>query len=393
MRPEERAIRRDAGRLLPAVIEVLASAGDPNAILSSVIDLILEATAADACFLHRWDPVERKLRLVAANDPYRHMVGKVELEVGEGVAGWVAHHRQPVVIPKDKWSDPRYKYIESLGGENYTSMVSVPLTSARSRLMGVLNIHTVEELHFGASELEFITATAKLVGTSLDNSELFQLLRQKESELEALVASSVNAQEAERRRVAREIHDGVTQILVALEYRLHAALAVSDERATPDLEKALELAGQALDESRRAIGGLRPPALEDLGLVPSLQQLAKQVTEGSGIEITIRAADDLDIGPEPSLLLYRIAQESLTNSAKHSKAASAVITIDSGPEVVSMVITDDGIGFDVPAALEIKEGASYGLIGMRERVELAGGRFRITSERQKGTRIDVRIPE
>ncbi|MDP3984396.1 MAG: GAF domain-containing protein, partial [Acidimicrobiia bacterium] len=208
-------LTRDASRLLPAVIEVLARSSDPRMVLPSVIGLIQEATGADACFLHRWDPDHRRLELVAANDRYGHMVGRVRLAEGEGIAGWVARHRRPVVIERDKKADPRYKYIPELGGDLYTSMVSVPVTSGRGGLIGVLNLHTIEEVHFGPTELEFISATAALVGTSMDNADLISQLHHKELELEALVGSTLEAQEAERRRVAREIHDGVTQLLVA----------------------------------------------------------------------------------------------------------------------------------------------------------------------------------
>jgi signal transduction histidine kinase len=386
------ALSPDAGRLLPALIEVLAKSAEPRLVLPSVIGLILEATGADACFLHRWDPELRRLELVAANERYRHMVGKVRLAEGEGIAGWVARYRRPVVIERDKWSDPRYKYIPELGGDLYTSMVSVPVTSGRGGLIGVLNLHTVDQLHFGPSELEFISATAALVGTTLDNADLFGRIIEKESELEALVAATLEAQEAERARVAREIHDGVTQLLVALHYRLHAARSSPPAEVAGHIDKALALADSALEESRRAIQDLQPPALEDLGLVPSLRELAARA-EGEGtVEIMVRTAEDIAVTPTVALVLYRVAQEALANVAKHAGATRATITVDAGPEVVWMVIEDDGTGFDVPEAFVVRPGASYGLAGMRERVETVRGSFRVLSRPDGGTRIDVRIP-
>jgi signal transduction histidine kinase len=383
-------VARDAGRLLPSIIEMLTHSDDPRWVLPSVVGLVLEATGADACFLHRWDPSQRRLRLVAASEPYTAVVGQVQLAEGEGVAGWVAQHRQPVVIERDKWSDPRYKYIPALGGDLYTSMVSLPVTSGRGKLVGVLNLHTVDELRFGPSELEFLSATAALVGTTLDNADLFARLVEKESELEALVRTTLDGQEAERRRVAREIHDGVTQLLVALQYRLEAARAAAPG-ATTEIAAAAALADAALEESRRAIKDLLPPALEDLGLVPALDELAARLHMAGMPEVVIRAGGDLELAEATSLVLYRVVQEALSNVAKHAEARRVAISLDGGPEEVSMVIEDDGRGFDVGQATKVQEGITYGLAGMRERVENARGTFRLTSRQGTGTRIDVRL--
>lgn len=384
--------RQSAGHLLPAVIEVLARANHPGALLPSVVGLILEATRADACFLHRWDPENRELELVAANEPYTDMVGKIRLAEGEGLAGWVAQHRQAVVIQRDKWSDPRYKYIPELGGDHYTSLVSVPVVSGRGGLVGVLNLHTVDEHEFGREELEFIAATAALVGTSLDNANLLGRLRRKEAELAALIASTLDAQEAERRRVARELHDGVTQILVGLKFRIHASLDAEPEEAKKSLRTSVELVDHALEESRRAIRDLRPPALDDLGLIAGLEELAVRLQETTDLAVEIRCEDDLHFDGPTRVALYRIAQEALNNAAKYSKASLISITLLADSESFTMMIEDDGIGFDLEKALAIRDGATYGLVGMRERAEMAGGMLRIASTPGKGARIDVRLP-
>ncbi|HZD22487.1 MAG TPA: GAF domain-containing sensor histidine kinase, partial [Acidimicrobiia bacterium] len=351
---------RDSGQLLPAIIEVLAKSSDPRMVLGSVIGLILKATQADACFLHRWDPEKRMLHLVAANDRFRHMVGRVSLAENEGVAGWVARHRRAVVIEKDKWSDPRYKYIPELGGDSFTSMVSVPVTSGRGGLIGVLNLHTVDELHFGQRELEFISATAALVGTALDNSDLLTQLIDKEAQLEALVKSTLETQETERTRAAREIHDGVIQLLVAIEYRLHTALDPDSEDRETSIRTALDMTGQAIEEARRAVRDLRPPVLEDLGLIPGLEQLAARIDDAGELTVEIRAPDELNPAPATSLVLFRVAQESLVNAAKHAQARTATVVLDADADEISMVVTDDGLGFDVKEAMQVREGATYG---------------------------------
>ncbi|MDP3984048.1 MAG: ATP-binding protein, partial [Acidimicrobiia bacterium] len=170
-----------------------------------------------------------------------------------------------------------------------------------------------------------------------------------------------------------------------------AARAVATT-ARKEIDAALELAVQALEESRRAISDLLPPALEDLGLVPSLEELAARVTGDGSVQVAVRAGGDLNIPPPVALVLYRVTQEALVNAAKYAQAASIEITVDGGPEEVSLIIADDGIGFDLAQALQIRPGATYGLAGMRERVEIARGSFRITTSPGEGTRIDARIP-
>lgn len=379
-------------RLLPAMMKVLARSNHPGRLLPSVVDLILEATQADACFLHRWNHDTRDLELVAANEPYTEMVGRVRLAEGEGVAGWVAQHRSTVVIPRDKWSDPRYRYIPELGGAHYTSLVSVPVFGVRGELVGVLNLHTVEEHAFAEGELDFIVATAALVGASLDNANLLERLRRKEAELAALVASTLDAQEAERRRVARELHDGVTQILAGLKFRLHAALGTPGEPDRKNLEEAVGLVDRALEESRRAIRDLRPPALDDLGLEAGLEELGTRVEETADLGVTVECLGDRHVDGPTRITLYRIAQEALHNAVKYSEATEVRLTLDSHARAVFLRIEDDGIGFDVDKALEIRDGATYGLVGMRERAEIAGGTLEIVTEPGKGAQIHVRIP-
>lgn len=385
-------ISRDALRVLPGIIEVLSQSVRREAVLTSVVDLILDATGADACFLHRWHPKERMLRMVAASEPYDELVGSVELAEGEGVAGWVAKHRLPVVISRDKWSDPRYKYIPELGGDRYTSMVSLPAISARGLLMAVLNLHTVAERSFTRDDLEFLGATASLVAAHLEAEDLIEEALVKEAELEALIQSTLATQEVESRRLAAEIHDGVTQYVVAALYRLRAAqgLVGNQDPAAKELQAAAELLDEAEQESRRAIRRLRPPVLDDLGLVPALRELAQEFEEELRVEI--RAAPALDLGQDLELVLYRVAQEALRNVVKHAQARRVLVSLDADPDRVRMVIADDGVGFEASQAFAIKEGSSYGMVAMRERTEMVGGSFRVASEPGQGTKIDVSIP-
>lgn len=377
-------------RLLHRVIDEIATNVDLDAVLGATVDVVTEATGGDACFLHLWDPGEGRLVLRAATAGFERAVGRIRLRLGEGVAGWVAEHREVVVIPEDKWADPRYKYIPELRGEEFTSLLSVPVISRAGSLVGVFNVHSKERREFSPEDVAFLRMTASLVAGAIERAHLFRALAEKEAELEALMRRTIEAQEEERRRVATEIHDGVTQQMVSVWYRLHAALRAlrtDPDRAETELIRARDLVDEALDEARAAIYDLRPSILDDLGLVPSLRTLVARQLEG--IEVDLDLADELAVSPHHEVALYRIAQEAITNIRKHARASRVRLALRAEGSEIVLVVEDDGRGFNPAVA---PGGVSFGLSGMRERASLAGGELRVSSQPGSGTRIEARIP-
>ena len=381
-------------RLLRLSIDLTASDLDLGEVLRRIPDLVTEATGSDVCFVHLVDEERQRVVLAGATKPFDQVVGTVELAIGEGVAGWVAQHGEPAVVP-DKWSDRRYRYIPALRGEDFVSLVSVPMI-AGGRVVGVLNVHSREERIYGAHDLALLTGVARLMARSVEKAQLYRRLAEREETLEGFAARTVEAQELERRRLAAEIHDGISQRLVSLWYHLLAAEdasvgpdpQASHERLCRELEVAKDLTTAALAETRAAIVGLRPSVLDDLGLGPGLESLARHLSDVQvELDITVER-----LPPHVEVALYRIAQEALQNVAKHAEASRVRLSLSAGEAGVRLAIDDDGRGFDGDGVADAEDRHSYGMVGMRERAELIGATLSITSWPGRGTTVEVVVP-
>src|SRR5207247_130509 len=259
-------------------------------VAEQVAVLVTEATESDVCFVHVLDDARQVLVLMGATPPFTSLSGTVELALGDGVAGWVALHAEPAVVP-DKWKDERYVYIPARRGEDYESLVSVPLLGRGQKVVGVLNVHSRKPRRYGNHDVDLLSQVGNLLARTIENARLYERLAVREQMLEQFAARTVEAQEIERRHLAGEIHDGISQPLISLWYHLNAAEAFAEDPAVVahELGRAKDLTGAALDEARRAIAGLRPSTLDDLGLGPSLESLAHTVA-GPEVEVDIAPA-------------------------------------------------------------------------------------------------------
>jgi signal transduction histidine kinase len=227
------------------------------------------------------------------------------------------------------------------------------------------------------------------------NEKLFGELLAGERRFRGLARSVWNVQEAERRRLARDLHDGIGQTLTALKQQLdvveQSASALPDfpEAARGRLRDAAELAAQALHETRELSRLLRPQILDDLGLEPALRWLTRTFSERTGVALEVDLVNvDGRFQPDLETLAYRIVQEGLNNVAKHAGASRGQVLARREGGELELVVADDGRGFDPQAP----DGDGSGLRGMRDRVELFGGRIDIGSRPGKGTRIVARVP-
>lgn len=378
-------------RLLMRIIETISGGLDLDEIVQGVTAVITETTATDVCFVHLLDDSGERLVLRGATAPFDKLAGSIELAVGEGMAGWVAANGEPAVIVENKQDDPRYKYIPELHGHEFTSMVSVPIVSRLGHLVGVLNLHSKRRREF-TTDVELLRSVAGLVAGAIENARLYHRLAEREEALERFTERTVQLQEAERRRLAGEIHDGISQRIVSLSFHLSAAgdlVRTEPARAAEQIARAQALAAAALDETRYAIAGLRPPVLDDLGLAASLESLAYSTPD---ISVYVDVAS-YQLPEHVETAVYRVAQEALQNVVKHAGARGAEIRLRASGDRVVLEVSDDGVGFD-PAAIPRAAGPSgYGIEGMRKRAELLGGTLELHSgPAQRGTTLRLDVP-
>jgi signal transduction histidine kinase len=257
----------------------------------------------------------------------------------------------------------------------------VPLI-ARGRRIGVIALHDKlgGDPRFTDEDLRLTETFAPRVATAVDLSE-----RVARDALRRAVA----AQELERRRLARELHDETGQALTSI---LLGLKGVEEARQDSDVHQAVEqlreLVVATLQDVRRLAVELRPKALDDFGLVPALERLVDSFREQTGMQAELEAR----VGPERlpgdvETTLYRITQEALTNIVKHAQARRVSIVLTRRDSLVTAVIEDDGRGFEATG-----DGERLGLLGMRERVELVGGRLTVESSEGRGTTIAAEVP-
>lgn len=223
-----------------------------------------------------------------------------------------------------------------------------------------------------------------------------QKLRSAQQGLRNYIGAITQGQEEERRRLARELHDDTLQALIALKQRVQLAeLSQNGGAEKKGLEEIEGLTDQTIQNLRRVTRALRPIYLEDLGLLPALEMLAKEMEGTSDIKIQFQhTGHEKRLSPVTELALYRIAQEALSNVIRHSGASQAIVQVKFTEDGVRLQVQDNGNGFAVPESpAEFAPSGHYGLLGLYERAEMIGARLMITSAAGEGTTVTVILPD
>jgi two-component system sensor histidine kinase DegS len=379
----EKRLRQEAVRRLRAVnavMGILTKSVDLHDVLDVVLQRTMDVVGASSGSIHLVAAESQDLVLAAGPAHYAASSGSGYLpDWFDGAIEEVALSGQPV--------------LHDLGGavddqQSAGCALAVPLKS-RDEVLGVLALAHAEK-RLEPQDIELATAVGGEIGVALENARLYESMR-------FYVGQVTRAQEEERKRIARELHDETTQDLIALSRRLEA-LSDEDGGASSEAQKRMcelqELVEEALRGVRRFSQNLRPSALDDLGLLAALEGVAAAQPEEGGPSTELQVVGEKRrLPPEVELTLFRIAQEALTNVRRHARADRAGVTVRFGASDVELVVEDDGCGFSVPPRLEdFGSQKKLGIVGMVERVRLLGGTLVVDSGPGRGTRLVARVP-
>ncbi len=298
------------------------------------------------------------------------------LKIGtEGVTGRVAASGNLVYLPDVK-EDPDYVEMK---GSGTMSEVTVPV-KVKGTVIGVLDVQSDRKNAFDETDQIVLQSLADQTAVAIENANLYKQAKQL-----AVIE--------ERNRLARELHDSVTQALYGITLHAEAAFRQLDARDIPQANEQLRelrsTAQEALREMRLLIFELRPSVVEMKGLIPALRARLEAVEERAGMKVEINVDENLELSDRIQDGLYRIAQEALNNALKHAKANQITLNLNGTLSRVRMEIIDDGLGFKPDEAVE---GGGLGLDGIIERAELLNGELTLDSWPGKGTTIRIEVP-
>ena len=370
--------RAEQFRVIGEVSRQITSILDVDELLREITRLVAHAFGYYIVHIGLIEDGELVYRGRAAGDrphPY-DFVSPVRLELdSKGITTWVASHGEPLIVP-DVSQDRRYLSVR--GMPEIRSELALPIMG-RGEMIGVLDIESDELNAFAEDDVAVLQSLANQAGVAIQNAKLYEQARQF-------------AVLEERQRLARELHDSVTQEIYGVTMFAEAAgrlLAQGNQAQAADHLRELQASAQeALAEMRLLIYELRPPVLDQVGLQGALQARLEAVEGRSGLDTHFTAEGQAELERDVQENLYGIAREALNNSLKHAHASSLSVNLRISEPSIRLEISDDGVGFDPNG--DYQEGG-LGLRGMQERAEQIGGILSINSEPGGGTSIVVEV--
>lgn len=400
--------------ILNAVALTVNQSLDLEDILNRALDEVLQLTGIDVVAIFLQNSFRGHLELKA----YRGLSEEaacLAYQVGmlDGSCGGVLELGKSIVVPD--LASYRGRGAISLQQEKITSLMHVPLMT-KGWALGSMCVGTRDTTQFNDEEQKILNAIGNQIAIAVENARLYADVQRKERVRGELFKKALAAQEDERKRIARELHDEVSQSLTALLYDAEDGLELDYLPAIKKrLQSVCDLTQHTLENIHKLIFDLRPSMLDQLGLIPALRWLAETRLEPKGVRVNVVPGSDttlfgteqssLRLSSETETALYRVVQEAINNIARHAAARNVEIRMELDDGIALVSIVDDGIGFDLeelnmgtnkdldnthPPLSENTRG--LGLLGIQERIELLGGELEIDSLPGSGTRISIRVP-
>jgi signal transduction histidine kinase len=393
---------------LTTLSRILATASGLEELLSPLIRQVVKTTSpADAGTVYLYDKMRQQLTAEASYG-YPHNDVKFSLSPKEGAVGQCYAQRKPMLFPSAEAVAEQTATLKPSNLDCYnrmrqklppaSSLIATPLVLG-GNIFGVIALeHYKPHRPFDETDLLQLKVVGGLVSLLIDNLQSRLELKNTKRSYRELLGKFLARNEEERKKIAREIHDELNQLLLSVKLNLEgmeSVLPADLVRARERLAVSRVHIDQALDGLRELSLNLRPPALDDLGLPQALDWHIRRLSKESSLPVTLEVTGLSQRRPAPvaEIELFRIAQEALSNVIKHARASSAKVKLNFGKLRLVLLVEDNGMGFDTSSALSLSgDNQSLGLLGMRERAELCGGTLKINSTPGDGTRIKVEIP-
>ncbi len=364
----------------------------PEEVLERALDKVLEVTGLQAgwtCLLNDQGRCARLSTCVGLAPKTARLV------VDECLVGCATGRNlqdgKPMVVPISAFC-PLAEI--QLDGQSPACHVTIPLV-VRSKVVGVLNITSANPEQFGAEDLDLLNAIGRQLGLAVENARLLEEVQRKEAMRGRLLEKVISAQEEERKRIARELHDETGQALASILVGLGTLDSEQDiSQVKLRLNELKGVVTKTLEGVHSMAVELRPSILDDLGLVPALQRHTKEYSARYDVVAEFQAVglDGRRFSPHVEISLYRIVQEAMTNAVRHASARHVSVLLERRRDQAVVIVEDDGKGFDVEQVLGADMRHRLGLYGMEERATLVGGQLSIESTPGSGTTVYVEVP-
>ena len=374
---------------LLSILDAELSAADLPTVFHQILEITAKLFGATIGVLLLKDPGTNRLQAKAklgfkAEDD-------LSIEVGQGFSGSIAATGKPDIV-LDPAHDGRVASVALR--QSAATLWGMPL-NANGEIIGVLVVGFTRPYEWLPTEREMMRAIADRSALAIDRRRMIEALREREVRIVELSGHLLRVQEDERKRISRELHDETGQALMVIRLYLGMLESTAAGRGSRSqknkIRETVEVVDRTIEGIRRIIGRLSPLVLKELGLVAAIRKEAKDLAKNTGIRARVMVAEDVNrLDPEVEMVIYRVVQETLHNVAKHSHAKSANIILNYDEKTLRLLVEDDGVGFSAKSSNS--RGNSFGLAGIKERVHSIGGEVRVTSSKERGTRVEVAVP-
>lgn len=376
-----------ASSALLSILDAELRAGNLSTLLKLALEISVATFGANVGVVLLREPGSELLR-VKSWVGLESGMEDVAIRVGQGFAGGIAYSGDPELV-LDAAHDVRLEH--EAWGQKVKSLWGMPLRVDKN-IIGVLLVGFSRPYEWLPTERELMRAIADRSALAIHRARITEALRVREQRIAELSAHLLRVQEEERKRISRELHDETGQALMVI--RLYLGMlenAVPTRGIRAKVRETVDVVDRTIEGIRRIIGKLSPLVLQELGLVAAIRKEAKDLAKNTGVKARVVVDESVGrLDPDVEMAVYRIVQEALHNVAKHAHAKSVCVRVSRDASLLRLVVEDDGIG--VAGKSSSSRGHSFGLAGIKERVNSMRGEMALSSTRGAGTRLEVSVP-